>query len=284
MLTFRLRALPTSLPRTSAPCAQAASSRSKRLPGTRGNATGRTSSIDSASHGHPLTSADGSVTYWEHRKAIEKAVRADPNTLELLFVETARATDPIGEWILEARDAFASADLFGSFGRYAVSQLGKLSRSRGAPGDRGAQLVAPAAPALPRLRGRPAPRVGEGWVPLGEEAPLRAPDDTDRDARPAHGRDRDRRHGAPRLARLRRRARARRGQAARRALRADGRDVSPLEGGGGARFRHARCGPRALSPPGGATQRAGGRCLAGRSPAAGARIRTIGQSFVGTGR
>ena len=78
---------------------------------------------------HTLTSADGSVTYWEHRKAIQQAVRADPNTLELLFVQTVRATDPIGAWLLDARDAFVSADLFGSFGRYAVSQLGKLSRS-----------------------------------------------------------------------------------------------------------------------------------------------------------
>lgn len=76
-----------------------------------------------------LTSADGSVTYWEYRKAVHQAVRADPNTLELLFVHTARAADPIGEWLLEERDAFVSADLFGSFGRYAVSQLGKLARS-----------------------------------------------------------------------------------------------------------------------------------------------------------
>jgi len=78
-----------------------------------------------AAHAHER----GSVTYWEHRKAIQQAVRADPNTLELLFVETVRATDPIGEWLLEARDAFVSADLFGTFGRYAVSQIGKLSRS-----------------------------------------------------------------------------------------------------------------------------------------------------------
>lgn len=78
---------------------------------------------------HTLTSADGSITYWEHRKAIHQAIRADPNTLELLFVDTARPVDPIGDWLLEVRDAFVSADLFGSFGRYAVSQLGKLSRS-----------------------------------------------------------------------------------------------------------------------------------------------------------
>lgn len=78
---------------------------------------------------HTLTSADGSTTYWEHRKAVHQAIRADPNTLELLFVPTARALDPIGAWLLEERDAFVSADLFGSFGRYAVSQLGKLVRA-----------------------------------------------------------------------------------------------------------------------------------------------------------
>lgn len=29
---------------------------------------------------HTLTSADGSVTYWEHRKAVHQAVRADPTS------------------------------------------------------------------------------------------------------------------------------------------------------------------------------------------------------------
>jgi hypothetical protein len=37
--------------------------------------------------------------------------------------------DPIGAWILGERDAFVSRDIFGSFGRYAVSQLRKLTRS-----------------------------------------------------------------------------------------------------------------------------------------------------------
>jgi hypothetical protein len=76
-----------------------------------------------------LVSADGSTTFWEIEKAIRQALRADPNTLELLFVDSARAVDPIGEWILEARDAFVSAELYGTFGRYAVSQLKKLEQS-----------------------------------------------------------------------------------------------------------------------------------------------------------
>lgn len=77
-----------------------------------------------------LVSADGSATYWEVRKLIEQALRADPNTLELLFVPSVRALDEIGQWILDAREAFVSKLLFGSFGRYALSQLDKLSASQ----------------------------------------------------------------------------------------------------------------------------------------------------------
>jgi hypothetical protein len=76
-----------------------------------------------------LVSADGSATYWDIGKAIRQAVRADPNTLEMLFVDSARPLDPIGEWLLEARDAFPSVAIYGSFGRYALAQLKGLSQS-----------------------------------------------------------------------------------------------------------------------------------------------------------
>lgn len=76
-----------------------------------------------------LVSADGSVTYWEVGKAIRQAVRADPNTLEMLFLPAAAARDPMGEWILAARDAFVSAEIYGTFGRYALSQLKRLRQS-----------------------------------------------------------------------------------------------------------------------------------------------------------
>lgn len=79
---------------------------------------------------HDLVSADGSATYWEARKLIEQALRADPNTLELLFVPSVKPLDEIGQWILDAREAFVSKLLFGSFGRYALSQLDKLSASQ----------------------------------------------------------------------------------------------------------------------------------------------------------
>lgn len=76
-----------------------------------------------------LVSADGSQTFWEAGKAVTQALRADPNTLELLFVPSVRAVDEVGEWLLAARQAFVSKQLFGSFGRYALRQLDSLAKA-----------------------------------------------------------------------------------------------------------------------------------------------------------
>lgn len=76
-----------------------------------------------------LVSADGSSTYWEVGKVVTNALRADPNTLELLFVANVRATDDIGSFILAEREAFLSSRIHASFGQYALSQLKKLKRS-----------------------------------------------------------------------------------------------------------------------------------------------------------
>jgi predicted nucleotidyltransferase len=75
-----------------------------------------------------LVSADGSATYWAAGKAIRQALRADPNTLEMLFLESAQARDPIGEWVLAERDAFVSVEIYGTFGRYALGQLRRLEQ------------------------------------------------------------------------------------------------------------------------------------------------------------
>jgi predicted nucleotidyltransferase len=75
-----------------------------------------------------LVSADGSATYWAASKAIRQALRADPNTLELLFLPSASARDAIGEWILAERDAFVSIEIYGTFGRYALGQLRRMEQ------------------------------------------------------------------------------------------------------------------------------------------------------------
>jgi hypothetical protein len=122
-----------------------------------------------------LVSPDGSSTYWEHRKLVRQALRADPNTLELLFVPSVRASDPIGEWILEARDAFVSQEIYGSFGRYAVSQLKKLSQSL--------RLAEHRSTVLEWLREEPTPTLDEVARRLARVSVEDAPTERDRELR-----------------------------------------------------------------------------------------------------
>ncbi len=78
-----------------------------------------------------LATADGCRAYWEVGKALRQAVRADPNTLELLFVATADdVRDPMAAVLLEVRGAFVSQEIYGSFGRYALSQLDRLDHNQ----------------------------------------------------------------------------------------------------------------------------------------------------------
>ena len=76
-----------------------------------------------------LVSLDGSSTYWEIGKAIRQALRADPNTLEMLFADPV-ASDEIGAALIECREAFLSREIYGSFGRYALSQLDRLEHNQ----------------------------------------------------------------------------------------------------------------------------------------------------------
>jgi hypothetical protein len=76
-----------------------------------------------------LVSLDGSQTYWEIGKAIRQALRADPNTLEMLFAAPV-TTDPIADGLVAMRDAFLSLEIYGSFGRYALSQLDRLEHNQ----------------------------------------------------------------------------------------------------------------------------------------------------------
>ena len=76
-----------------------------------------------------LLSTDGSTIRWEAGKAVRQALRADPNTLEMLFTAPV-ARDVMGEWLIEIRDAFVSTEIYGSFGRYALSQLERLEHNQ----------------------------------------------------------------------------------------------------------------------------------------------------------
>jgi hypothetical protein len=76
-----------------------------------------------------LVSVDGSHTYWEIGKAIRQALRADPNTLEMLFAQP-QILDDMGAQLVANRDAFLSIEIYGSFGRYALSQLDRLEHNQ----------------------------------------------------------------------------------------------------------------------------------------------------------
>jgi hypothetical protein len=77
-----------------------------------------------------LGSPDGSHAYWEIGKAIRQALRADPNTLEMVFAAGPDdVRDEMGSWLLAIRDAFVSVEIYGSFGRYALSQLDRLEHN-----------------------------------------------------------------------------------------------------------------------------------------------------------
>jgi hypothetical protein len=76
-----------------------------------------------------LVSLDGSHAYWEIGKAIRQALRADPNTLEMLYADPA-IVDPMGEELVAMRSGFLSQEIYGSFGRYALSQLDRLEHNQ----------------------------------------------------------------------------------------------------------------------------------------------------------
>lgn len=76
-----------------------------------------------------VVSADGSKTLWEIGRTIEQALRADPNTLEMLWVADFTALDPLGERLRAEREAFVSREIYGAFGRYALAQSKKLAQS-----------------------------------------------------------------------------------------------------------------------------------------------------------
>ncbi|MBA3461503.1 MAG: nucleotidyltransferase domain-containing protein [Deltaproteobacteria bacterium] len=124
-----------------------------------------------------LTSVDGSHNYWEIGKAIRQALRADPNTLEMLFAG-ATVIDPMGEELVAIRGAFVSQEIYGSFGRYALSQLDRLEHNQ--------RLAEHRSTIIGWLRDDPALELGTAAERLADEARIAAPTRAD-----AIGRARD---------------------------------------------------------------------------------------------
>ncbi len=121
-----------------------------------------------------LVSLDGSQTYWEIGKTIRQALRADPNTLEMLFAAPT-VVDPLAEPLVAIRGAFLSHEIYGSFGRYALSQLDRLEHNQ--------RLADHRAIVLGWLRENPALGIDAAAERLADSARVEAPSRADAVAR-----------------------------------------------------------------------------------------------------
>jgi predicted nucleotidyltransferase len=72
----------------------------------------------------------GDTQYWEAQKLVYQGLRADANTLELLWSPHVRRCTELGRELLAARRMFVSKNVFGTFGRYAMSQFRKMRAAR----------------------------------------------------------------------------------------------------------------------------------------------------------
>jgi len=121
-----------------------------------------------------LTSVDGSSSYWEIGKAIRQALRADPNTLEMLFAEPV-VVDPLGAELVAIRASFLSQEIYGAFGRYALSQLDRLEHNQ--------RLAEHRITIIGWLRDDPALELGAAAERLADAARIVAPTRADAVAR-----------------------------------------------------------------------------------------------------
>jgi RNA repair pathway DNA polymerase beta family len=117
-----------------------------------------------------LVSLDGSQTYWELGKAIRQALRADPNTLEMLFAHPT-VVDPIAAELMAMRSGFLSLEIYGSFGRYALSQLDRLEHNQ--------RLAEHRATVIGWLRDDPALALDAAAARLADSANIKAPSRSD---------------------------------------------------------------------------------------------------------
>lgn len=121
-----------------------------------------------------LSSLDGSQSYWEIGKAIRQALRADPNTLEMLFASPI-VVDPMGEELVAMRASFVSQEIYGSFGRYALSQLDRLEHNQ--------RLADHRVTVIGWLRDDPALELDAAAERLADSARIEAPSRSDAVAR-----------------------------------------------------------------------------------------------------
>lgn len=74
--------------------------------------------------------------YWEIRKFIIMALKADPNTLECLYSPLVEFSTPVADELIAGRSAFLSKRIYQTYNGYVLSQVKRLEqdvRTHGAP-------------------------------------------------------------------------------------------------------------------------------------------------------
>lgn len=70
------------------------------------------------------------LQYWEVQKLVYQGLRADANTLEMLWSPLVKVETELGAELRANRRIFVSRQIFGTFGRYAMSQFRKMKTAR----------------------------------------------------------------------------------------------------------------------------------------------------------
>jgi predicted nucleotidyltransferase len=82
-----------------------------------------------------LESRETEECYWELKKFITLALKANPNVLECLFTPLVEYSSPMANKILSSHDIFLSKLVFQTYNGYAMSQFKKLEQDLRAGGE-----------------------------------------------------------------------------------------------------------------------------------------------------
>ncbi len=77
-----------------------------------------------------IQAPDSDAQYWEVQKLVYQGLRGDGNTLETLWSPLVKVQTDLGADLLASRRMFVSRAIFGTFGRYAISQFRKMRSAR----------------------------------------------------------------------------------------------------------------------------------------------------------
>lgn len=88
--------------------------------------------VDWSLRGAPeqLQDDERQVCYWELKKFLTLALKANPNALEALYSPRIEQASPIGEELLGIRSAFLSKVIYATYNGYALSQFKKMDADR----------------------------------------------------------------------------------------------------------------------------------------------------------